>query len=462
MFNFGELFIIKMLEIDLFVPDLLFISSILTVFKPITISTLLGLAGIVILIGCSALISGSEVAFFSLSPNHKNELINSKSRISNLILRLIDKPKRLLATILISNNFVNIAIVILSSFLSKELFDFSLYPLIGYLFQIIIITSIILLFGEIIPKVFASYNTMKFAAFMAVPTQVIIKVFYPLSSILINSISLIDKRISKKPGDISRIDLSHAIDLTSPLEINQSVIEEQKILKGIVKFGDIEVKEIMKSRMDVAAIDENLTFTELLDYIYKSGFSRIPVYRNNFDNIVGMIHIKDFLPFLGKKEYNWKENIRPAFFVPENKRIKDLLKEFQKKKIHFAFVVDEYGGSSGIVTLEDIIEEIVGEITDEFDVEYEDFVFSRIDENNYVFEAKTSLNDFSKIVNIDDSVFDSVRGEFDTLAGLILELESRIPAKGDVIKWKNFIFKIESVDNRRIKMIRVTLINKNE
>jgi gliding motility-associated protein GldE len=281
------------------------------------------------------------------------------------------------------------------------------------------------------------------------------KIFYPLSKLLVKSTSFIDKRIVRKGHDISISELSDAIEITADESTPE---EETKMLKGIVRFGDIEVSEIMKSRVDVTAVDVEIGFTELIEIIRESGYSRIPAFENNFDNVKGILYIKDLLAHLDKgNNYNWKFLLREAFFVPENKRINDLLHEFQEKKIHLAIVVDEYGGTSGIVTLEDIIEEIVGEISDEFDKDDDEINFTKLDENNYLFDGRISLNDFYKILEIDDDIFEEVRGESDTLAGLILELEGSIPDRGDIINYQNFSFKIRSVDNRRIKQIDVNI-----
>jgi len=412
---------------------------------------------------CSALISGSEIAFFSLNPSQLHELKNNNTKRNKIIIKLLETPKKLLATILIANNFINVAIVILSAFIINKTFDFSGYQILGFIIQVIVITAIILLFGEIMPKMYATQNAVIFANFMSSPIRLLLKILHPLSLLLVNSTSIIDKRISKKAPDISIDELSKAIDITANKEDTQQKIEEKKILKGIVKFGDIDVKEIMKARIDVTAINEEINFKDLLKIILESGFSRIPVYKDNFDTILGIIYIKDLVPYLENgKEFNWIDKMKPAFFVPENKKINVLLKEFQEKKIHLAIVVDEYGGTSGIVTLEDIIEEIVGEISDEFDKETDDFIYSKIDDNNYIFEGKTTLNDLYKIIGIEDYVFDDIKGESDTIAGLILELEGKIPEKNEIITYQNFQFKIIATDNRRIKKIKITINDKNK
>ncbi len=428
-----------------------------SVLKPFSFSAVIGLIIMIVLLAFSAMISGSEIAFFSLNPSQLNKIKTKFTKNNKLIIHLLKAPKRLLATILISNNFVNVAIVILSTYITYKLFDFDGFVILGFIIQVVIVTSLILLLGEIMPKIYAVQNAVKFATFMAKPLQILSKIFYPLSSLLINSTSIIDKRISRKEHDISMSELSKAIEITSDRNTPE---EEKKILKGIVKFGDIEVKEIMKSRIDITAVQYRLNFHKLLDIILKSGYSRIPAYKNNIDNIIGILYIKDLLPYLNKdKNFNWESLLRPAFFVPENKKINDLLKEFQVKKIHLAIVVDEYGGTSGIVTLEDILEEIVGEISDEFDSKGDEIIYSKIDDNNYLFEGKTLINDFCKILEIEDDIFNNVKGESDTLAGLILEMTGKIPEKEESITFMNFIFKIQEVDKRRIKSIRVTIKN---
>ena len=440
-------------DIEPYIRALWIISDVF--IMPFSFKVIITLICTLILLVCSALISGSEIAFFSLNPSQKEKIRTRKGKSSALIIKLLDKPKQLLATILIANNFVNVAIIILSTFIINRTFDFSEHRLIGFIIEVLAIASIILLVGEIMPKVYANQNSVRFSKLMAKPMQVLTKIFYPLSTLLINSTSFIDRRISHKGHNISISELSDAIDMTSDRNTPE---EETKMLKGIVRFGDIEVSEIMKSRVDVTAVDVNVKFTNLIEIIKDSGYSRIPVYENNFDNVKGILYIKDLLAHLDKNDnFNWEFLLREAFFVPENKRINDLLHEFQEKKIHLAIVVDEYGGTSGIVTLEDIIEEIVGEISDEFDKDVDEVVYSKLDESNFIFSGKTSLIDFCKILGIDDDIFDKVRGESDTLAGLILELEGSIPGKGAVIEFQGFRFKIIAVDKRRIKQIEVRI-----
>lgn len=409
-----------------------------------------------ILIVFSALISGSEIAFFSLSPMHIKQLRSEKNSSNNLIISLLERPKRLLATILIANNFVNVAIVIISTFIVAKLFNLGLYPVLSFVIQVIVVTSLLLIFGEIMPKILASAKPLSFALFMARPLRNLNTVFYPLSNILEKSTLFLDKRIMRKGSQLSMSELSEAIELTSDDDTPE---EDRKILKGIVKFGDIDVKEIMKPRIDVIAVDINTSYSELLKIILEARYSRIPVFTERFDNITGMLYVKDLLPHLNKSpKFEWAKLLRPAFFVPENKKINDLLQNFQEKKIHLAIVVDEYGGTSGIVTLEDIIEEIVGDISDEFGPEEDEISFTKLDDNNYLFEGKTLLNDFLKVLEIEDKVFDEIKGDSETLAGLILEIEGRIPPINACTKFQNFEFKTKKVTARRIEEILVKIL----
>lgn len=424
--------------------------------NPISIEAIISLVILVILLFFSALISGSEIAFFSLGPTHINELNQSTGGKNKMVLSLIEKPKRLLATILITNNFINVSIVILSTYLIIELFNLIDFPILAFLIQAIVITTLILIVGEIMPKILATQKPIKFAHAMVKPLRILIKVFYPISTLLINSTSFIDKRISGKGHQISRSELSEAIDITT--DDNSSGIDERKILQGIVRFGDIDVKEIMKSRTDLTAVDQSINFDELLNIILESGYSRIPVYKESLDNIEGILYIKDLLSHLKKeKSFHWQEFIRSAFFIPENKKINDLLKEFQEKKVHLAIVVDEYGGTSGMVTLEDVLEEIIGDISDEFDAVEDEISFTKIDDKNYIFEGKTTLIDFCRIIGEDENIFDNVKGDSDSLAGLILEVMGKIPVVEESVQFENFNFIVKDVDKRRIKKIKITI-----
>jgi gliding motility-associated protein GldE len=415
---------------------------------------------IIALLLCSALISGSEVAYFSLHPAQLKEIKSKQTSAGRLILSLLESPKRLLATLLISNNFVNVGVVILSSWLTSRLFDLEKHPVLGFLIQVVAITFVLVLFGEIIPKIWANHKQIAVASLMARPLKFLSKIFYPLSSMLIMTTRVVDKKLAGTSLNISMSDLSEAIDITFD---KSTPAEETKILKSIVEFSDIEVREIMKSRVDVVAVETDIPFGMLLTVVVDSGYSRIPAYADTLDNIKGTLYVKDLLPHLGKDDkFDWKELLRPSFFVPLNKKINDLLKEFQEKKIHLAIVVDEYGGTSGIVTMEDIIEEIIGEITDEFDTPEDEVGYRKLDDTSYIFEGKTSIIDFCKVMDIDDEMFDEIKGDSDSLAGIILELLGEIPEKETEVTYKNFRFKIISVDKRRIKQVKVTLPDSTE
>lgn len=404
----------------------------------------------------SGVVSASEIAFFSLTQNQLDNLKRSDNQKNSIILLLLEKPKRLLATILIANIIINVAVVIFSSLLIFNFWGISGYSISGILIEIVVLSMLILLFGEIIPKIYATNHNISLASFMSRPLLFAQQLLYPLSSLLVNSTTIIDKRIAHKVHNLTMDELSEALDLTESQ--GDSPDEERKILKGIIKFGDIAVREIMKPRIDVTAVNDNASFADLLSIINESGYSRIPIFNDNLDNVTGILYIKDLIPHIHQPaDYNWQPLQRPAFFVPENKRINDLLQEFQSKKIHLAIVVDEYGGTSGIVTLEDILEEIVGEINDEFDNEVDEIHHSKIDDNTYVFEGKTLLNDFCKVIGVDDRIFQEIKGESDTLAGLVLELAGRIPDTSEQFVYGNFTFKPEIVDKRSIKRIRVIL-----
>jgi gliding motility-associated protein GldE len=415
----------------------------------------IGILVIIILLIGSALMSASEVAFFSLGPEDLENLKINRDKKSKTVLKLYSNPEKLLSTVLVANNTVNIAIVLLAAFISLRIFDFSSEPVLGFIINVVIITFLLLFFGEVMPKVYASRNHIKMALFMAYPLTLLEKVFKPVTSLLIFSSSFMKKRTGTRRSNISMDDLSDALELTS-----EDFTEDEKILKGIVNFGNINVSAIMCSRTDVTAIDIKYGFDKIVPIIINSGFSRIPVYSGSFDSVKGILYAKDVLPYTDNPgSFKWQALLRPPYFVPETKKINDLLKEFQTKKIHMAVVIDEYGGTSGIVTLEDILEEIVGEITDESDEDQ--LLFRKLDEKTYIFEAKILLNDFCKVLNINEELFEEVRGESETLAGLILELTGEIPQKDQVIKYGDFIFRIESADRRRIKEIRVE-INKND
>lgn len=428
------------------------LTSLAVIFHPLSAELIISLVAMICLLICSALVSGAETAFFSLTPVNIENIRQEETAANTTILKLLKKPKRLLATILITNNLVNISIIILSTFAIDRLIDFQDQETFKFIIHVVVVSFLLLLIGEVTPKVYATRKATQLASFMALPLFYIQKVFHPLNSLLINSTAIIDKRIKWKDPGISVEDLSKALEITS----NEQEDEDHKILEGIVKFGNTEVKQIMKSRVDVVAIDLNLEFEKVLDAARESGFSRIPVYQDNFDKVKGVLYVKDLLPHLEKKsDFKWQHLIRSPFFVPENKKIDDLLKEFQNKKIHLAIVVDEYGGSSGVVTLEDILEEIVGDISDEFDDE--DLHYSKLDDNNFIFEGKTPLIDFYRILNANDKLFEEKKGEADTLAGFILEIAGKIPMKMEKITFDRYLFTIEAADKRRIKRIKVTI-----
>lgn len=417
-------------------------------FHPITGTIVIGFIVLLLLLVFSALISGSEVAYFSLSPGDKKML--SKAKRDQKVLKNLVNPEKLLATILVSNNFVNVAIIILGAFVTSSLFDFSNSPVMEFVVQVIIITFFLLLFGEILPKVYATHYPLAFARFMAYPLATLEKLFSPLNAILIHSTAFVNKRLRMRQKEISMDDISQALVLTSENEIS----DEKEILEGIVKFGNKSVAEIMRPRVDVVSVDIRAGFEQVLEVIDQTGYSRIPVYSESFDNVKGILFIKDLLPHTEKGEaFNWQSMLRSPFYVPETRKIKALLEDFQKNKVHMAVVVDEYGGSSGIVTLEDVLEEIVGDIADEFD-EDEHF-YSRIGEKKFLFDGKTSLIDFCKITDSPEDIFDDVKGDADTLAGLILELKGEFPVQNERFDCMNFQFIIEAITKRRIKQIRV-------
>ena len=404
----------------------------------------------------SGLISGSETAFFSFQPADWNNLRERYGKRGRKVIALRNKPKVLLATILISNNFINVGIVVISTYLTTLMFNLKSHPALTFLVQIVIVTSFLLIFGEILPKIYANKKPVAFSLLMVDVIAVLMVLFKPLSLILVRSTSVIDKKLVEKNVPVNMSELSDAIDMT----VDESTPEEEKkILKGIATFGEKETSEVMRSRVDVTAIETGLPFRDVIQVVTDSGFSRIPVFTENLDHVEGLLYIKDLLPFIDKEneEVDWKTLLRPAFFVPENKKINDLLQEFREKKIHMAIVVDEYGGTSGIITLEDILEEIVGEISDEFDVENEAFHYKRLNATTYIFDAKTLLNDFCKILEIDDDTFDADKGESDSLGGLILELEGKIPVKGEKINYRQFSFEITDADTRKINKVKVTV-----
>ncbi|RMG76257.1 MAG: gliding motility-associated protein GldE [Bacteroidetes bacterium] len=409
-----------------------------------------------ILLFLSALFSGSEVAFFSLTPSDKQHIKEEGGKISELVLLHLEEPKKLLATILVANNTVNIGIVVLSTYLVEPLLQ-KAGTLSVFFIQVIGVTFLILLFGEVIPKVYANKHKINLAKKMAYPLFIAGKLFAPVSHLLVSSSAFLEKKLARKNSGthVSVEELSTALELTSDEEQKNS--EEHKILEGIVKFGNTNVKQIMTPRTDVVALEINTPFSQVKETILKTGFSRIPVYEETFDKIKGVLYIKDLLPYIEQENFKWNKKLREPYFVPENKKIDDLLKDFQELKIHLAIVVDEFGGTSGIVTLEDILEEIVGDISDEFDDE--DVIYSKLDDYTYVFDGKTQLSDFYRILEVDEKVFADIKGDTETLAGLLIELSGKILRKNEKVTCGPFTFIVESADKRRIKRIKV-IVNK--
>ncbi len=405
---------------------------------------------LIILLVFSSLISGAEVAFFSLTKAQIEEAKEKKLEKIDTVIHLLKSPKKLLATILIANNFINILFILVFTYFGEIVFNSITSPLLKFLIEFVLVTFLILLFGEVLPKVYANRNPLKFTLKMAKPIQFLKLLFSFLSVPLINLTDLIEKKLAKKKSDISVETLSEALKLTS----NDTSEEEKKMLEGIVTFGNTETVQVMRPRIDLFTLSYDEEYENILKKITENGYSRIPVYKKNIDNIVGILYIKDLLPHLTKKKFAWQKLLREPFFVPENKKLDDLLMEFKNKKNHLAIVVDEYGGTSGIVTLEDIIEEIVGDINDEFDDS--DLSYSKLDENNYIFDGKLSLKDLFKILDLEEEELEELKEEAETLAGFILELSGKFPKKGDILKVKNLSFIIESMAKKRIKQVKVT------
>ena len=382
---------------------------------------------LLLLLLCSALISGAEVAFFGLSPTDINEIGEQKTTRSNIVVKLLERPKKLLATILIANNAINIGTVLLFNVIGNTIFANVTVGWMRFLLEVVVITFLILMFGEILPKVYANRNRMSFSQLMAYPLKALDFIFSPLSLPMRSGTIFLYNKLGKEKSSLSVDHLSQALELTSEGDTTK---EEQKILEGIVSFGNTDTKQVMRPRIDIFALDEEMKFTEVLAEIKKNGYSRIPVFSDNMDNVLGVLYVKDLLPYIDRKTFNWISLIREPYFVPENKKLDDLLMEFQEMKSHLAVVVDEYGGTSGIVTLEDIIEEIVGDISDEFDDE--DLIYSKLDDFNYVFEGKTTLKDFYRVIKIEnEDDFEEQKGESETIAGFVLEIAGSFPKKGE-------------------------------
>lgn len=432
-----------------------YLSQLADIFNGITVNTpsisaiiAIVLAG-VLLLG-SGFASASEIAFFSLTPSDRNDIDEHNHPSDEKISALLGDSERLLATILITNNFVNVTIIMLCNFFFMSVFEFH-SPIAEFLILTVILTFLLLLFGEIMPKIYSAQKTLAFCRFSAPGIWMFRSLFYPVASMLVRSTSFLNKHFARKNHNISVDELSHALELTDKAELK----EENNILEGIIRFGGETAKEVMTSRLDVVDLDIRTPFKDVLQCIIENAYSRIPIYSENRDNIKGILYIKDLLPHLNKVDFRWQSLIRPAYFVPETKMIDDLLRDFQANKIHIAIVVDEFGGTSGIVTMEDIIEEIVGEIHDEYDDE--ERTYAVLNDHTWVFEAKTQLTDFYKITKVDEEVFDEVAGDSDTLAGLLLELKGEFPALHEKVTYDHYEFEVLEMDNRRILKVKFTI-----
>ena len=426
-------------------PSLNFLANIDT-------NLLFGSIAIVLLLFCSAMVSAAEVALFSLTQKDMSTLTEEDISKANSISKLLQHPKKLLATILVANNFSHIGVVIIFSFVGNSIFSMIESPVLKFATEVILVTFLILLFGEVLPKIYASRNNIKFSKFVANPMIVLDKLLSPISLPMRSLSVYLHEKLAKQKSNISVDQLSQALGLTST---DDTTSEEQKILQGIVSFGNTDTKQVMSPRIDIFALEINESFTEIYTKIVSKGYSRIPVFRESIDHIEGILFVKDLIPHINKKEFDWNTLMREPFFVPENKKLDDLLKEFQSKKSHLAIVVDEYGGTSGLVSLEDVIEEIVGDISDEFDDE--NLNYSQIDDKNFLFEGKINLKDFYRIVDVDHELFENNKGEAETLAGFILEILGNFPKRGQKINFSNVRFTIEVVDKKRIKQLKVTL-----
>jgi putative hemolysin len=417
------------------------------------LSKALSIVVLFLLLIFSALISGAEVAFFSLSQTDINRASESKSSKEKAVVALLERPKKLLATILVSNNFINILIVLLFAYIGDFLFAEIASSLLKFIIEVVLVIFLILLFGEVLPKLFVSRNSLKFAALMAYPLKVLLSLLSFISFPLLRLSNIIENNLGKQKSSLSVEKLSQALGLTSNESADK---DDQKILRGIVSFGNTETGQIMTPRIDIFALSKDETYENVVAKIVNEGFSRNPVYDENIDEIIGVLYAKDLLPYIDVENFEWQKLVREPYFVPENKKLDDLLKEFQEKKNHLAVVVDEYGGTSGIVTLEDVIEEIVGDISDEYD--QDDAPYSIIDENSFLFDGKINLKDFYKIIEIEDNyLFEENKGESETLAGFILEIHGRFPRKQEIITFYEFSFKVELMDKKRIKQVKVTI-----
>ena len=410
------------------------------------------IVAILILLLMSAIIAGAETAFFSLSAKDINFLKTKEKQNARIASQLLEQPKMLLATILVANNFINIAIVITTNVLVVSILPHPINHIVSFLIQVVCVTFLLVLFGEVLPKVYASQNNLRMALFSAPFIRVLLGIFNPISRTLVNSTQFIEGKISSKTANISSEDFEHAIELTVG---HTATREEVNIFKGILKFGNISARQVMRTRLDVSAIDNDMNFLEVRDYCLEAGYSRLPVYKESLDKIAGIIYTKDFLPHIDNDSFDWHILIRPAYFVHESKLIEDLLKEFQQKRMHFAVVVDEFGGTSGIITLEDIMEEIIGDIKDEFDEE--DLNYKKIDDNNFIFEGKTLINDVCRVISVPSDTFETVRGESDSLAGLIIEISGKFAAVNETIHYKQYEFTVLAIDKMRIQRVKLTI-----
>ena len=427
--------------------------SLIVLINSIDTSFVSGIILFFLLLLCSALISGSEVALFSLSKSDIDKELEEKSSSIEIVSELLQNPQKLLATILVANNFINIAVVILFAYLGDKIFNAINPTWLKFIIEVGVVTFLILLFGEILPKLYASRNKVKFSKLMAIPLKVLDKLFSPISIPMQGLTKAINNRLSGQKSNFSVDHLSQALELTSEEDTTR---EEHKILQGIVSFGNTDTKQVMRPRIDLFALENTMKFSEIIPEIIKKGYSRIPVFKDNVDHVIGILYVKDLLPYINRNEFNWPSLLRKPYFVPENKKLDDLMVEFQEKKVHLAVVVDEYGGTSGIVSLEDVIEEIVGDISDEFDDD--DLIYSKLDDDNFVFEGKTNLKDFYRIIKLDDEeLFENRKGESETIAGFVLEISGSFPRMNSKIQFENYVFKIESIDNKRIKRIKVTI-----
>lgn len=428
-------------------------SSFLIILLDINTSLILSIITLALLLLCSALISGAEVALFSLTKTDIDNASEKYPKQITLIMSLLKRPKKLLATILVANNFLNIAVIILFSYLGQFLFNSIDSTIVRFLLEVVTATFLILLFGEIIPKIYASRNSMKFSIFMARPLKALDFVFYPISMPLRYVTIKIQNKLGKQKSNISVDQLSQALELTNDEDTTK---EEQQILQSIVSFGNTDTKQVMRPRMDIFAVNIAANFSSVMSEIITNGYSRIPVYEENIDKIVGVLYVKDLLPHINNNNFEWQTILRKPFFVPENKKLDDLMQEFQQKKVHLAIVVDEYGGTSGVVSFEDIIEEIVGDISDEYDDD--DINFTKIDDNNYRFDGKTQLKDIYKILDLDNTThFEAKKGEAETIAGFILELSGGFPKIGSKINFENYVLTTEAIEKKRIKQIKFTI-----